>query len=96
MFGTEDADFLQIVADRVALATQSRLSESERSASVALQRSLLPARLPDIPGLRLAARYAAGEDVGVGGDWYDVLTLPDGHVGLVVGDVAGHGLRAAS
>jgi sigma-B regulation protein RsbU (phosphoserine phosphatase) len=94
-FGPEDAHFLQVVADRVALATQSQLSEGDRSASVALQRSLLPARLPDIPGLRLAARYAAGEDVGVGGDWYDVLTLPDGHVGLVVGDVAGHGLRAA-
>jgi serine phosphatase RsbU (regulator of sigma subunit) len=94
-FDDEDASFLQIVGDRVALATQSQLSETDRRASRAIQRSLLPASLPNIPGLRLAARYAAGEAVGVGGDWYDVLALPDGHVGLVVGDVAGRGLRAA-
>ena len=54
----------------------------------------MPARLPRIPGLDLAARYipAAGE---IGGDWYDVFTLPNDRVGIVMGDVAGHGLTAA-
>src|SRR5207247_10329334 len=62
-----------------------------------LQRSRLPERLPEIPGVALAARYApASADMEVGGDWYDVVQLPNGHVGLAIGDVAGHGLRAAS
>ena len=47
--------------------------------------------------MALAARYIpAGADMAVGGDWYDVVELPSGHVGLAIGDVAGHGLRAAS
>src|SRR5204862_51936 len=50
-----------------------------------------------IPGVALAARYVpATADMEVGGDWYDVVPLPDGHLGLAIGDVAGHGLRAAS
>jgi anti-sigma regulatory factor (Ser/Thr protein kinase) len=69
----------------------------ERGVAETLQHSLLPDRLPDLPGLRLAARYRAGS-VGtqVGGDWYDVMALPGGRVGLVMGDVVGHDLRAAS
>ena len=66
----------------------------DRAATLALQRSLLPARLPDLPGLDLAARYLHAEGV-LGGDWYDVFALPGGRVGLVMGDVAGHGLPAA-
>jgi sigma-B regulation protein RsbU (phosphoserine phosphatase) len=94
-FTHEDTDLLQLVADRIALATQARLSGIERSAAVALQRSLLPTKLPDVAGIDLAARYAPGHDLGVGGDWYDVFTLPTGWLCLVVGDVIGHGLRAA-
>ena len=60
-----------------------------------MQESLLPGRLPEIEGLQFAARFVAAEDVGVGGDWFDVFKLPDGHVGIVMGDVAGFGLRAA-
>jgi serine phosphatase RsbU (regulator of sigma subunit) len=56
---------------------------------------LLPARLPDIAGVELAARYVPGHRTGVGGDWYDVFTLPSGVIGIVVGDVSGHGLAAA-
>ncbi|HET9011248.1 MAG TPA: SpoIIE family protein phosphatase, partial [Gemmatimonadaceae bacterium] len=62
-----------------------------------LQRSLLPERIPKIQALALAARYVpATSDVKVGGDWYDVIQLPDGLIGLAIGDVAGHGLSAAA
>ena len=66
----------------------------ERGVAETLQHSLLPDRLPDLPGLRLAARYRPGA-VGtqVGGDWYDVVPLPGGRVGLVMGDVVGHDLQ---
>jgi serine phosphatase RsbU (regulator of sigma subunit)/integral membrane sensor domain MASE1 len=69
----------------------------EHQIAETLQRSLLPDRLPDIPGVALAARYVpAMADVEVGGDWYDVVRLPDGLIGLAIGDVAGHGLQAAA
>jgi len=62
-----------------------------------LQRSLLPERLPDVPGIESAARYLPGAvGVAVGGDWYDVFALEDGSAGIVVGDVVGHGVRAAA
>jgi anti-sigma regulatory factor (Ser/Thr protein kinase)/putative methionine-R-sulfoxide reductase with GAF domain len=94
-FGEHDVDLLLLVADRVALAIQSRASEVERAASLALQRSLIPAMLPLLPGLDLAARYVPAEQGGVGGDWYDLFTLPSGWLCVVIGDVVGHGLRAA-
>lgn len=95
-FGAADIDLLQMVADRVALATQARLSDSERRAAVVLQRSLLPERLPQVPGLEAAIRYTAGGEGDVGGDWYDLFTLPSGWVCMTVGDVVGRGLRAAA
>jgi anti-sigma regulatory factor (Ser/Thr protein kinase) len=73
--------------------------EVEHVAAVAetLQRSLLPERLPEVPGLDVAARYVAGSaDAQVGGDWYDVIALRDGHAGIAIGDVVGHGLDAAA
>ena len=73
--------------------------EVEHVAEVAetLQRSLLPERLPELPGLSIAARYVAGSaDAQVGGDWYDVIALRDGHAGVAIGDVVGHGLDAAA
>ena len=74
-----------------------RVYEREHRVAETLQRSLLPAKLPDIEGVTLAARYLpAGEGEAVGGDWYDAAELPDGRVALVVGDVVGHGLRAAA
>ena len=63
-------------------------------AAAALHRSLLPATLPSVPGIDLAARYVAGSG-NVGGDWYDVFVLPDGKLGVVIGDVAGSGLASA-
>jgi sigma-B regulation protein RsbU (phosphoserine phosphatase) len=62
--------------------------------AAALQRSLVPTALPAVPGAELAARYIAGSG-GVGGDWYDVFTLPTGELCVVIGDVAGSGLPAA-
>ena len=94
-FTEQDAELLQMVADRAAVATQSRMSQAERAAAAVLRRHLLPARLPDIDGLEFASRYVAGGDGMVGGDWYDVFALPSGAVCLVVGDVVGHGLAAA-
>jgi putative methionine-R-sulfoxide reductase with GAF domain len=94
-FSPEDVAFLQFVGDQTALLSQARLGRLDRSAALALQRSLLPTRLPDIPGMEMAARYVPGHDTGVGGDWYDVFSLPSGWLGVVVGDVSGHGLRAA-
>ena len=94
-FTGEDAELLQVVGDRVALVTQASMSAVERSAAVALQRSIMPTWLPDLAGIELSARYVPGEAGGVGGDWYDVFSLPSGWVCVSVGDVAGRGLRAA-
>ena len=71
--------------------------EQITSAAETLQRALLPADLAAIPGISVAGRYlAAGEESQVGGDWYDVVALRDGKAGLVIGDVVGHGMHAAS
>ena len=94
-FSDDDVDLLQRVADRVSLATQARLASIDRATTVALQRSLLPSGLVAIDGIDAAARYVPGAEVGVGGDWYDMFVLPSGHIGAVIGDVAGNGLRAA-
>jgi sigma-B regulation protein RsbU (phosphoserine phosphatase) len=94
-FTAADIELLQLVADRIAPATQARMHSLDRATAYALQRSLLPTRPPDIAGLEVAVRYVPGAAVGVGGDWYDVFELPSGAIGVAVGDVAGNGLRAA-
>jgi putative methionine-R-sulfoxide reductase with GAF domain len=94
-FSGDEIALLQLVADRAGVAGQIRSRKLEQTAAVALQRSLLPSRLPDVPGVLMAARYLPGHEFGVGGDWYDVFTLPSGWLGLVIGDVSGHGLASA-
>jgi sigma-B regulation protein RsbU (phosphoserine phosphatase) len=94
-FTDDDILLLQAAADRAGVAGQVRSRKLEQAAAVALQRSLLPNRLPSVPGVSLAARYVPGHEFGVGGDWYDVFTLPSGHLGMVIGDVSGHGLASA-
>jgi len=72
------------------------LYDAEHQVAETLQRSLLP-QLPTLPGLDIAARYlASGAGQQVGGDWFDVFPVAGGRVGLVVGDVIGHDLQAAS
>ncbi|TQM10705.1 ATP-binding SpoIIE family protein phosphatase [Pseudonocardia kunmingensis] len=95
-FTQEETELLGMAADRVALAVRSRQVQVSRAAAGALQRSLLPAALPAVPGLEIATRYVPGGGGEVGGDWYDVFELPSGGVCVVVGDVAGRGLAAAA
>nr|WP_231127017.1 SpoIIE family protein phosphatase [Motilibacter aurantiacus] len=74
----------------------ARLYESEHRIAETLQRSLLP-DLPTIPGIRAAARYLASETgADVGGDFYELIDLPDGAIGLAIGDVIGHDVLAAA
>ena len=93
-FTSADVELLQLAADRAATAVQSINAQVDRAAAAALQRSLLPSALPVVGGAELAARYIPGSGV-VGGDWYDVFTLPSGELGVAMGDVAGSGLPAA-
>jgi serine phosphatase RsbU (regulator of sigma subunit) len=93
-FSGDDVELLQLAADRAAAAVQSITSQADRAAVAALQRSLIPSDLPAIPGAAMAARYVPGSGA-VGGDWYDVFTLPSGQLCVTVGDVAGSGLPAA-
>jgi phosphoserine phosphatase RsbU/P len=93
-FTGHDVELLQLAGDRAAAVVQSMTAQADRLAAAALQRSLVPAVLPSIAGAELAARYIPGSG-GVGGDWYDVFTLPTGEPCVVIGDVAGSGLPAA-
>ena len=96
-FTPEEIELLQLVADRIALALHVRLTDRSRVVIEAFQRTFLPEVLPFLPGIRVATRYLpASSAVGVGGDWFDTFVLPSGEVVLVIGDVAGHGLPAAS
>ncbi|HSD80783.1 MAG TPA: SpoIIE family protein phosphatase [Solirubrobacteraceae bacterium] len=97
-FGVEDVSVLTLVADRIGLAIQRmRLYEQQRAIATRLQRSLLPQELPRVPGIWTAARYGpGGAGTEVGGDWYDAIGMADGRLLLVMGDVAGRGIEAAS
>jgi serine phosphatase RsbU (regulator of sigma subunit) len=93
-FTGDDVEMLQLAAHRAAAAVQSMTAQADRAAVTALQRSLVPSALPAVAGAELAARYVPGSGA-VGGDWYDVFTLPSGELGAAIGDVAGAGLTAA-
>jgi phosphoserine phosphatase RsbU/P len=87
-------NLLQLTADRAAAAVRSMTAQTDRAAAAALQRGLVPAALPVLAGTQMAARYIPGSGA-VGGDWYDVFTLPGGELCVVIGDLAGSGLAAA-
>ena len=95
-FAEADQRLLELVGERVALAIgQAQLRDREQRMAETLQRTLLPQRLPQPEGVHLAARYLP-HTAGVGGDFYDAVLLPDGGLGVAIGDVTGKGLRAAA
>ena len=105
-YDADDRDFLSAVASRVAVAIDNALLfEEERRTALAFQTSLLPQQLPQLDGLEVACRYVPakplvthgqGIQTQVGGDWYDIIPLSAGRVGIVIGDVEGRGARAAA
>jgi PAS domain S-box-containing protein len=97
-FDHDDVVFATELADRAgASLDNARLYARERAAALMLQRSLLPQTVVQPPGMEVGYRYVPGSSgAEVGGDWFDVIPLPRGRTALVVGDVMGHGLRAAA
>jgi PAS domain S-box-containing protein len=95
--GRDEVELAEDLAARAALAMDNvRLYQQEHTVADTLQRSLLP-ELPDVPGLEAAAHYVSASTAAeVGGDFYDLLDLPDGSVGIAVGDVVGHDVAAAA
>ena len=96
-FDEDDLAFAQDLALRAATAVQNaRLYTAQERVAQTLQASLLPDRLPELPGWELHAAYQAGErGADVGGDFYDVLAVDGGHL-VVLGDVTGKGIAAAA
>ena len=97
-FTGQDQALAMALVSRTAVALDNaRRYTHEHGVALALQRSLLPRRLPDATAAEVAHRYVpAAGPLGVGGDWYDVIPLSGARVGLVVGDVVGHGLDASA
>lgn len=90
------AEQLAGVLDRVAAENREMYTE-QRSIAQTLQHALLPDTLPELDGLQVGARYVpAASGIDVGGDWYDLVDAGDGRVLVMIGDVSGHGLRAAT
>jgi serine phosphatase RsbU (regulator of sigma subunit) len=105
-YDLSDGDLIGAIASRVAVAIDNAmLFEAERRTALAFQRSLLPDSVPELDGLEVAFRYVPAKPLAtqgqgiqtqVGGDWYDIIPLAAGRVGLVIGDVEGRGARAAA
>lgn len=105
-YNVDDRDFLGAIASRVAIAIDNALLfEEERRTALVFQTSLLPQDIPTLDGLEVAWRYdpakplvthGQGIQTQVGGDWYDLIPLSAGRVGIVIGDVEGRGARAAA
>jgi serine phosphatase RsbU (regulator of sigma subunit)/anti-sigma regulatory factor (Ser/Thr protein kinase) len=105
-YDAPDRDLIGAIASRVAIAIDNAmLFETERQTALAFQKSLLPQAIPELDGLKVACRYVPakpletqgqGIQTQVGGDWYDIIPLAAGRVGIVIGDVEGRGARAAA
>ncbi|WP_435057101.1 SpoIIE family protein phosphatase [Streptomyces sp. bgisy060] len=95
-FDEDDLSMAEELVGRAAITMDNaRRYTREHHLAVTLQRSLLPQDLPDQSAVDVAHFYQPAQS-GVGGDWFDVIPLPGSRVGLVVGDVVGHGLHAAA
>jgi serine phosphatase RsbU (regulator of sigma subunit) len=105
-YGADDRDLIGAIASRVAVAIDNAmLFEEERQTALAFQTSLLPQDPPFVDGLEIAYKYVPakplethgqGIQTQVGGDWYDIIPLSAGRVGIVIGDVEGRGAKAAA
>jgi PAS domain S-box-containing protein len=97
-YSTRELELAEEVGRRAGLALDhARLFAREHATAVTLQRALLPATLPDLPGHELVVRYVPGDAHDrAGGDWYDAFRLADGRFGIVIGDVGGRGMAAAA
>ncbi|MFJ8159379.1 SpoIIE family protein phosphatase [Streptomyces sp. NPDC096136] len=97
-FTQEERNLLVALGSSIAQSLQrAMLLEQEHDLAEGLQQAMLPRRIPAVPGAEIAVRYRSarmGQDIG--GDWYDVIPLPGGRVGAVIGDVQGHDTHAAA
>ncbi|MGW7362856.1 SpoIIE family protein phosphatase [Streptomyces sp. NPDC054841] len=97
-FTTEERNLLVALGSSISQSLQRAvLFEQEHDLAEGLQQAMLPRRIPSVPGAQIAVRYRSaklGRDIG--GDWYDVIPLPGGRVGAVIGDVQGHDTHAAA
>jgi PAS domain S-box-containing protein len=97
-FEQDDVLLAEELTAKAALSLDNaRRYTRERTTALALQRSLLPQRLPEQSAVEVASRYLpASAHAGVGGDWFDVIPLSGARVALVVGDVVGHDIHASA
>ncbi len=96
-FSPPDLAFGEDLARRAAVAIDNAQLHTEvREMAVRLQRAILPAALPPVPGWEMCAHYSPAGHLDVGGDFYDVIELGDGRIALFVGDVMGRGVHAAA
>ncbi|MEU4800002.1 SpoIIE family protein phosphatase [Streptomyces sp. NPDC023327] len=97
-FTVEERNVLVALGSSIAQSLQRAMFyEQEKDLAQSLQQAMLPRSIPGVPGAEIAVRYrsaALGRDIG--GDWYDVIPLPGGRVGAVIGDVQGHDTHAAA
>jgi serine phosphatase RsbU (regulator of sigma subunit)/anti-sigma regulatory factor (Ser/Thr protein kinase) len=97
-FNAEDRNLLVALGSSIAQSLQrAMLFEQDHDLAEGLQQAMLPRRIPQVPGAQIAVRYRSarlGRDIG--GDWYDVIPLPGGRIGAVIGDVQGHDTHAAA
>ncbi|CAL9346285.1 hypothetical protein SUDANB105_00376 [Streptomyces sp. enrichment culture] len=96
-FSADDVLIAEEITARAAVCVDNaRRYTRERETALALQRSLLPRRLPSTAALEASSRYLPAAQAGVGGDWFDVIALSGMRVAMVVGDVVGHGIQASA
>ncbi|MFD9487358.1 SpoIIE family protein phosphatase [Streptomyces sp. NPDC059991] len=97
-FTADERNLLVALGSSIAQSLQRAvLYEQEHDLAEGLQQAMLPRRIPEVSGAQIAVRYRSarlGRDIG--GDWYDVIPLPGGRVGAVIGDVQGHDTHAAA